>query len=156
MGLSDFQISGQFLIKGNYHNSRASDDIDMKLGSVTKLDNRNKTTPGHIGTSGHIWRWGHIRKFWRHYYFSNLRLIRSNPEAGFRTHSLKNFYLIVTLKKLMFYLIVTLKLKTELKIPNTAPTILLWVKVLFWPKKSWYFAKKIPEVKYVCVLTCQI
>ena len=42
-GISDFQISGQFLIKGNCHNSRTSDDIDMKLGPVAKLDKRNKT-----------------------------------------------------------------------------------------------------------------
>ena len=42
-GFSDFRISGQSLIKQNCHNSRASDDIDMKLGPVTKLDNRNKT-----------------------------------------------------------------------------------------------------------------
>ena len=32
------------LIKENCHNSRTSDDIDMKLGPVTKLDKRNKTT----------------------------------------------------------------------------------------------------------------
>ena len=31
-------------MKGNDHNSRASDDIGMKLGRVTKLDKRNKTT----------------------------------------------------------------------------------------------------------------
>ena len=37
-GISDFQFSGQFLIKGNCHYSRASDGIDMKLGPVTKLD----------------------------------------------------------------------------------------------------------------------
>ena len=43
-GISDFQISGQSLIKENCHNSRTSDDIDMKLGPVTKLDKRNKTT----------------------------------------------------------------------------------------------------------------
>ena len=42
-GISDFRISGQSLIKGNCHNSRTSDDIDMKLGPVTKLDKRNKT-----------------------------------------------------------------------------------------------------------------
>ena len=41
-------ISGQFLIKVNCHNSRASDDIDMKLGPVTKLDKRNKTTSRNI------------------------------------------------------------------------------------------------------------
>ena len=41
---SDFHISGQSLIKRNCHNSRISDDIDMKLGPVTKLDKKNKTT----------------------------------------------------------------------------------------------------------------
>ena len=42
--ISDFRISGQSLIKENCYNSRTSDDIDMKLGPVTKLDKRNKTT----------------------------------------------------------------------------------------------------------------
>ena len=41
-GISDFQISGQSLIKRNCHNSRTSDDIDMRLGPVTKLDKKNK------------------------------------------------------------------------------------------------------------------
>ena len=44
VGISDFRISGQSLIKENCHNSRTSDNIDMKLGPVTKLDKRNKTT----------------------------------------------------------------------------------------------------------------
>ena len=43
-GTSDFRISGQSLIKENFHNSRISDDIVMKLGQGTKLDKRNKTT----------------------------------------------------------------------------------------------------------------
>ena len=42
-GISDFRISGQYLIKENCHNSRTSDDIDMKIGAVIKLDKRNKT-----------------------------------------------------------------------------------------------------------------
>ena len=42
-GVSDFRVSGQSLIKENCHNSRTSDDIDMKLGPVTKVDIRNKT-----------------------------------------------------------------------------------------------------------------
>ena len=42
-GISDFQISDQYLIKRNGNNSRTSDDIDRKLGQVTKLDKRNKT-----------------------------------------------------------------------------------------------------------------
>ena len=46
--ISDFRISGQSLVKRNCHNSRTSDDIDMKLGPVTKLDKRNKTTSKKI------------------------------------------------------------------------------------------------------------
>ena len=41
-GISDFQISGQSLIKENCHNFRTSDDIDKKLGPITKLNKRNK------------------------------------------------------------------------------------------------------------------
>ena len=43
-GISDFRISGQPLIKENCYNSRASDDIDKKLGPVTKLDKRKIST----------------------------------------------------------------------------------------------------------------
>ena len=48
--ISDFQLSGQSLIKRNCHKSRTSDHIDMKLGPVTKIDLRNKIT------SKKIWR----------------------------------------------------------------------------------------------------
>ena len=41
-GISDFQISGQSLIKENCHGFRTSDDINMKLGAVTKHDKRSK------------------------------------------------------------------------------------------------------------------
>ena len=40
---SDFRIFGESLIKRNYHNSRTSDNTDMKLGSVTKLYKRKET-----------------------------------------------------------------------------------------------------------------
>ena len=43
-GTYDFHISGQSLIKRNCRKSKTSDDIDMKLGPVTKRDKRNKTT----------------------------------------------------------------------------------------------------------------
>ena len=43
-GNSGFRISGQFLINENCHNSRTSNDIDMKLEPVTKLDKKNKAT----------------------------------------------------------------------------------------------------------------
>ena len=41
-GINDFRISDQSLTKENCHNSRTSNDIDMKLGPVTKLDKRSK------------------------------------------------------------------------------------------------------------------
>ena len=36
------------LIKENCHNSRTSNDIDMRLGPVTKLYKRNKKTPKYF------------------------------------------------------------------------------------------------------------
>ena len=50
-GISDFRISVQSLIKENYRNSRTSNDIDMKLGQVTKLDKRNKATSNKFDNS---------------------------------------------------------------------------------------------------------
>ena len=43
-GISNFRISGQSLIKENNHNPRTSDDIDMKLEQIVKIDKRNKVT----------------------------------------------------------------------------------------------------------------
>ena len=37
-----FPVSCQSFIKENCHNSRTNDDIDIKPGSVTKLDKRKK------------------------------------------------------------------------------------------------------------------
>ena len=44
----DFTISGQSFTKQNCCNSRSNHDINMKLGSVTKLDNRNTAMPNKI------------------------------------------------------------------------------------------------------------
>ena len=43
-GISDFQISSQSLIKKNCYNSRTSNDIDIKLGPVIKLNKKNTVT----------------------------------------------------------------------------------------------------------------
>ena len=43
-GISDFRIYGQSFIKENCNNSLNSNDIDMKLGPVTKLYKRNMAT----------------------------------------------------------------------------------------------------------------
>ena len=47
----DFRISGQSLIKGNCHSSTTNDGINMKVGPVTKLDKRNKTTSNKCDAS---------------------------------------------------------------------------------------------------------
>ena len=44
LGISDSWISGQSLMNKHCHNSRTSNNIDMKLGPVTKLDKRNTAT----------------------------------------------------------------------------------------------------------------
>ena len=46
-GISDFRISGQFL--ENCHNFKTSNDIDLKLGPVTKTDKKNTTTSKIFG-----------------------------------------------------------------------------------------------------------
>ena len=74
--ISNFRISDQSLINRNCHNSRTSDNIDMKLEPVTKLDKRNKSFEK-------FWRWSHVWKFWCHCHFFNLRPIWNNPKAGF-------------------------------------------------------------------------
>ena len=77
--ISDFGIPGQSLIKENYHNSRTSDDIDMKLGPVMKLDTRNKATSKKIDDDVMLADLTSLWFFWP---------VWSNPEAGFRIHSL--------------------------------------------------------------------
>ena len=47
-GISDFQIYGQPLVKLNCQSSRASGDIDMKLGPVTKHEKSSKTTSKNL------------------------------------------------------------------------------------------------------------
>ena len=50
-GITDFPISGNSVIKENCQNSRSSDDIDMKLGPIIKLDMRSQTTSKKIEVS---------------------------------------------------------------------------------------------------------
>ena len=42
--ISDFWVSGESLVNENFLNFRTSNDIDMKLGPLTKLDKRNTAT----------------------------------------------------------------------------------------------------------------
>ena len=64
-------------MKRNCHNSRTSDDTDMKLGSVTKLNKRNKTTSKQFDNDVMLENCDFTD------IFSNLQPIWSNSEAGF-------------------------------------------------------------------------
>ena len=44
MGIFDFQIFGQSVIKENCHNARTNNDINIIFGPVTKHDKRNTAT----------------------------------------------------------------------------------------------------------------
>ena len=100
MGISDFQISGEFLIKENYYNSRTSNDTDTKLGPVTKLDKINKTKFKKFDDDVMSENCDVIVSFF------DIWQIWSNPEAGvFKTyvfissnHTVVTFYLKKNLK----------------------------------------------------------
>ena len=82
------------IIKENCHNSRTSDDIDMKLGPITKLYKRNKTTSKNFDEIRHA------RKLWRHCHFFNLWPIWSNPGSSSRRRVCKLMFSL----KVTFYL----------------------------------------------------
>ena len=67
-----------FVLKDNFHNSRFSDDIEMKIGPITKHDKRNKTTPKKI-MSENCDVIAIFSDFWP---------IWINPRVEFPTHSL--------------------------------------------------------------------
>ena len=94
-GIFDFQISGQSLIKedGDCYNSRTSDDTDMKLTPVTKLNKTNNTTSKKMdddvmsescdviviflifGQFGAFWRLDSGGRVCRSYVFSNSNIL---------------------------------------------------------------------------------
>ena len=45
VGISDFRISGQFILKDNCHNSGSSYDIDIKLGFMAHLEQPGSRIP---------------------------------------------------------------------------------------------------------------
>ena len=82
-GISDFRISGQSLIKENCHNSRTSNDIDIKLGPVIKLYNINKIA--HKDVDDDVMSAKIVTSLSFLQFMANLW---PKPEAGFQTHSL--------------------------------------------------------------------
>ena len=64
-GISNFCIFGESLTNKNCHNFRTSNDINMKLRPVTKLDKGNTAKSKKLP-------WCPVEKLWGHCYFSNL------------------------------------------------------------------------------------
>ena len=113
VGISDFWISGQSIIKENGYNSRTSDDIDMKLGPVTKLRKRNKATSKKIdddvmsencdvivifrgfGQFGTVWRPDSGHRVCRSYVVSSSNLCLTKTEN--RTKKISNTALTILL-----------------------------------------------------------
>ena len=120
-GISKFQNSGQFFINKNYHNSRTSHDIGMKLGAVTKLDKRNTATSKKIDGDAMSSNFDVIVFFFL--FMAHLQ------QSGSRIPDAWSI-------KLMFSLIVTFNLTTpENRTKKHSPhTILLLVQALLLPE----------------------
>ena len=52
-GISDFQISGQLFIEESCHDSRTSNDIDVELTPVTKLENKTRQYQKSLTMASH-------------------------------------------------------------------------------------------------------
>ena len=118
------------------HNSRTSDDIDMKPRPVTKLGKRNKTTSKKFGLdvmsencdgivifriSGQL---GAVRRP-----DSEHRVCKSYIFGNSNLFSYKNW-------------------KQNWKISNTVLALLVWVKVFFWTKNP-DFLQKNPDISKI-------
>ena len=125
--ISNFRVSGQFLVNVNCPNSWSSDDIDMKLGTVIKLDKRNKTTSKNLKVTS--------LPFFQ--FMANLNQFGSWIPSDQSV-------------KLKFLLTVTSYLtKTENRTKESATqvTLLLWGKVLFLPKTADFLQKTLTSAK---------
>ena len=76
----------KFLMNKNYHNSKTRSDIDMKLGSLSKIQWLSKTC-----------RWHHVDKLWCHCPFPDLQLIWSFQDTGLRVHGVSSITLSLVL-----------------------------------------------------------
>ena len=71
----------KLIINKNSHNSRISNDIDIKIKPPSKFDKRNVMTSKN--------RWRNVNKLLHHRHFPDLWVIWSNPKARIRMHSLR-------------------------------------------------------------------
>ena len=85
--LLNFQISDHQILHSC--NSRANYDTDTKLGSLSKLEQRNAMTLKNV------WRWSRVVKLWRSCHFSDLWLIcSSNPKVASKRCMVHNMWCV--------------------------------------------------------------
>ena len=123
MSISNVWISGQSLINEKCRNSRTSNDADMKLGPVTKLDRRKVIIDHDIMSTN---------------YDIIVNFLIGQYRAKWKSHS-RCMSVILTFSNSSYFSYKNWK--HNLQISNTALILLLWVKVVFFWKK-WLFAKK--------------
>ena len=130
-----FPISGllvKSLINKNCDNTWTSNNINIKLGPVTKIDKRNRSTQKNDTASSN---YDVIDIFTIYVYLQ---------QSGSRISDTRSIFLTFSLIA-VFYLT---NLKTELQIFKTALIQFLWVKVLLLKtkkkrqKRCWFFSKK--------------
>ena len=129
LGYFRFLDSWSIHYKKNCHNSRTNDNIEMKLGPVTKPDKKNKATLKKIEDNV-ISRSCDVVVIFP--VFGQYGAIRK-PDSGC---IICKTYIFINSKLLSYK-----NWKQSYKVSKTALTILLWVKLIFMPKKILFFAK---------------
>ena len=124
------KITGQPFIEENCQNSRSCNDIDVKLGPVTKIEKKNH------GTIKKSLTMTLYRSLWRHCHFRFYHQLGAIQKFEFGLIVCKT-YIFINSKVLSYK-----NLKQNYKISNTAPILMLWVKVLFFTK----YPEKIPTI----------
>ena len=120
-GISDFRISSESFMNGSCHNSRTSNDIDMKRVSVSKHDNTNTETS---------------KKLYDDVMSANCDVSLIYVQFGAiwkleSTHMVCNTYIFIKNNLLSYK-----NRKQNYKISNTALLLLLWIKLSFLPKNA--------------------
>ena len=120
--ICNFRISCQSLTKENYHDCRTIDEIEMKLGPVTKIGKRNRVTSKSSDNDIIKANYDVIVIFLIYDQFGAIRKLISRRIVS------KSYASII----LRYFFI----LKKEYKISNTALTRMLWVNTVFFAKKG--------------------
>ena len=135
LGYFRFLDSWSILYKKNCHNSRTNDNIEMKLGPVTKPDKKNKITLKKIEDNV-ISRSCDVVVIFP--VFGQCGAIRK-PDSGC---TVCKTYIFINSNLLSYK-----NWKQSCKVSNTALTLFLWVKLIFMPKKYFFLQKILTSAK---------